>query len=95
MGQNRRLLVSWLTLIGGVGGYVLGELFLGRGKGIYVAPLSMLVGLVLAWALWTTRPRVGVAREAEPEVEVVEPRQPTRRAGKVRVTKSQQGGQER
>lgn len=95
MTANRRLLFTALILIGAISGFALGELFLGRGMGIYVAPLSALVGLVLAWALWSTRPRrTDVADVAE---EPPEPpaRRMARQAGKVRVTKPQQGGKQR
>ena len=46
-----------LGLVGAVAGFVLGELFLPAGRGLFVAPASALVGVILARALWITRPR--------------------------------------
>lgn len=91
---SRRLFIV-LTLIGAISGFVLGELLIGRGFGVYVGSLSALVGLLLAWALWRTRPQANGSGEqaAEP------PSSPTpqwpRGATNVRVRKSQQGGKPR
>jgi hypothetical protein len=46
-----------LGLVGAIAGFVLGELFLPAGRGLFVAPASALVGVILARALWITRPR--------------------------------------
>ena len=95
MMQNRRLLISSLTMIGAISGFILGELFLGRGMGVYVSLVSALVGGLLAWALWHTRPRVTDATSVAPEAPRPPARQAPRRVGNVRVTKSQQGGKQR
>ena len=57
MTRNGIALFVGLGLVGAVSGYILGELSLGSGRGVTVAPLSALVGLLLAAALWKTRPR--------------------------------------
>lgn len=89
------LLFLGLPLIGAGSGYLLGEALLGRGSGVLVASASVVVGLLLAWGLWQTRPRP----EATEEAETVEPPPPIGRArrdkGDVRVTKSRQGGKRR
>ena len=88
--QNRRLLFSSLILIGGISGYILGEIYLGRGNGVYMSPFSALVGALLAWALWSTRQRPSAAPE-EPSATIPPSRRAPRNPGNVRVKKSQQG----
>ena len=96
MGRGGLGLFSGLALVGAISGFVLGELFLGRGNGLYVAPVSAVVGLLLAWALWHTRPagEPGQAAEATSESPQDTP-QERRRASGARVAKSQQGGKKR
>jgi hypothetical protein len=95
MGPGGFGLFSGLALAGAVAGFVTGELVLGRGAGIYVAPLSALVGLVLAWMLRVSRPEARGAGGASPAAarEKIEPppdaiRRREQRGGTVRVTKS-------
>lgn len=88
--SRRRLFIA-LALIGAISGFGLGELLLGPGVGVYVGLLSALVGLLLAWALWRTRPQVNGAVEQAAEPPSSPPQRP-RRAANVRVRKSQQGG---
>ena len=38
-------------------GFLSGELVLGAGRGLAVASVGALVGVLLAYALWSTRPR--------------------------------------
>ena len=96
MGRGGFGLFSGLALAGAVSGFVLGELVLGRGNGYFVAPVSAIVGLLLAWALRHTRPAVepGQATEAGDE-SPPEVTQAQRRATTVQVRKSQQGGKQR
>ena len=92
MTRNGIALFVGLGLVGAVSGFILGELSLGSGRGLTVAPLSALVGVVLAAALWKTRPRT--ASEVPPPAPVAAPRQSQRPAGsKVRVAKAQQNAQ--
>lgn len=46
-----------LGLVGASAGFILGELLLPVGRGLFVAPASALVGVLLARALWITRSR--------------------------------------
>jgi hypothetical protein len=96
MARSRFRLFYWLAIIGALSGYLLGELILGTGNGLYVAPVAAIVGLLLAWALHRTRP-VG---EPAPRAEARRDAAPTRpqgrqRSTKVRVTKSTQRGKRR
>ena len=90
MTRNGIALFVGLGLIGAVSGLILGELYLGRGRGLTVAPLSALVGLLLAGSLWKTRPRP-VNAEPPPAPVAAPPRRAQRQPSKVRVAKSQQG----
>ena len=74
MTRNGIFLFVGLGLIGAISGYILGELSLGSGRGLTVAPLSALVGLLLATALWKTRPRT-VSVEPPPAPVAPPPRQ--------------------
>ena len=89
--QNCRLLFSVLVLIGGISGYILGEIYLGRGNGVYMSPISALVGALLAWALWSTRRRPSAAAEEPPAATIPPSRRAARNPGNVRVKKTQQG----
>lgn len=92
MTRNRYRLFIWLGIFGALSGYLLGELILGSGNGLYVAPLSAVVGLLLAWALWQTRGGGEPAPRPEPTVEPPPmPPQRQRTNNKVRVAKSQGG----
>ncbi|HEY8597343.1 MAG TPA: hypothetical protein VIL85_02865 [Thermomicrobiales bacterium] len=87
-----------LALVGGVLGFIIGEVWLGRGNGPAVAVVLAALGLLLAWMLWRTRPTYTPeevaaavaerkAREAAAKVRVpTEP--PATRGATVRVTKS-------
>ena len=89
MTRNGVALFVGLGLIGAVSGFVLGELSLGSGRGLTVAPLSALVGLLLAAALWKTRPRtVGAVPPPAPVAPLRRGQRPTGR--NVRVAKAQQ-----
>jgi hypothetical protein len=92
--RNRYRLFLWLAIIGALSGYLLGESILGSGGGIYVAPVSAIVGLLLAWALQHTRPVNDPAPRIEP-VDEPRPKPPPGRQRKttsaVRVAKSQGG----
>ncbi len=46
-----------LAIVGGLTGFILGEVWLGRGNGRYVGPVFALLGLLLAGMLWRTRPQ--------------------------------------
>lgn len=46
-----------LTLVGGLVGFILGEVWLWRGNGPYVGAVFAALGLLLAWMLWRTRPQ--------------------------------------
>lgn len=46
-----------LLIVGGLTGFVLGEVWLGPGNGRYVGPVFALLGLIVAWMLWRTRPQ--------------------------------------
>ena len=46
-----------LMIVGGLIGFVLGEVWMGRGNGRYAGPIFALLGLLLAWMLWRTRPQ--------------------------------------
>ena len=46
-----------LGILFAVIGFLSGELVLGAGRGLAVASVSALVGALLAYALWSTRPR--------------------------------------
>ena len=46
-----------LTIVGGLTGFILGEVWLGRGNGRYAGPVFAVIGLVLAAMLWRTRPQ--------------------------------------
>jgi hypothetical protein len=95
MPRSRFRLFYWLAIIGALTGYLLGELILGSGNGLYVAPVSAVVGLLLAWALWSTRPKDQPPARAEPRAEPPPLPQQRQRKSTVRVTKSQQGGKRR
>lgn len=92
MARNRYRLFYWLAIIGALSGYLLGELVLGSGNGLYVAPVAAVVGLLLAWALWSTRGRGESLPRPAPSVEPPA-KQPDRQRtnNKVRVAKSQGG----
>ncbi len=49
-------LFAGLALGGGVLGFIIGEVWLGRGNGFAVAAVLAALGLLLAWMLWRTRP---------------------------------------
>jgi hypothetical protein len=94
MGPGGLGLFSGLALVGAVAGYVTGELVLGRGAGVYVAPLSAAVGLVLAWMLRASRPTAtaGTSPPPAPREEAAPPPNAARQrawgGATVRVTKS-------
>ena len=90
MTRNGIVLFVGLGLIGAVSGLILGELYLGSGRGLSVAPLSALVGLLLAWSLWKTRPRPVNAEPPPPAPVAAPPRRAQRQSNKVRVAKVQQ-----
>ena len=89
-------LFSGLTLAGAVLGLLMGELALGRGYGLYVAPVSAILGLVLAWMLWVSRPRLPGDRGSAPAADRDDvPRNPAierRGAASVKVTRSGRPG---
>jgi hypothetical protein len=94
MTRNRYRLFLWLAIIGALSGYLLGELMLGSGGGLYVAPVSTIVGLLLAWALWSTRqggePPPRPAPPAQPPP-AAPPERQRKATSTVRVAKSQGG----
>ena len=49
-------LLTGLALGGAVLGFIIGEVWLGRGNGFAVAVVLAALGLLLAWMLWRTRP---------------------------------------
>jgi hypothetical protein len=96
MGRNGLALFSGLALAGAASGYLMGELILGSGNGLYVAPVAAVIGLLLAWALWNTRaggePGPVPPSMSKPSPEVPQARQ---RKNTVRVAKSPPGGKRR
>ena len=85
-------LFSGLALAGAVLGLITGELYLGRGGGLYVAPVTAVVGLLLAWMLWVSRPRADGGQSPAPAADREEvPRPPVKerqRGNSVKVTRS-------
>jgi hypothetical protein len=49
-------LFAELAIGGGVLGFIIGDVWLGRGNGLAVAVVLAALGLLLAWMLWRTRP---------------------------------------
>ena len=97
MARNRFRIFYWLAIIGALSGNLLGEMILGTGNGLYVAPVAAIVGLLLAWALDRTRPAEASPRASEPTDERTATRPPERQrktTSAVRVAKSQ-GGRKR
>jgi hypothetical protein len=96
MARSRFRLFYWLAIMGALIGYLLGEMILGTGNGLYVAPVSAIVGLLLAWALHRTRPADAAPRASEPTDErpATKPAERQRNTNTVRVAKSQ-GGKKR
>jgi hypothetical protein len=96
MARSRFRLFYWLAIMGALIGYLLGEMILGTGNGLYVAPVSAIVGLLLAWALHRTRPANASTRAIEPTDErpATRPPERQRKTNTVRVAKSQ-GGKKR
>jgi Flp pilus assembly protein TadB len=64
-----------LPIAGALLGLLTGQLAIGGRNGLYVVPAAALVGLLLAWALWASRPRAGAEQGAPVvvEEEVVRP----------------------
>jgi hypothetical protein len=86
-----------LPIVGGLLGLLTGQLAIGGRNGLYVVPAAALVGLLLAWALWASRPREGADQRAPMAVqeEVVRPQAQARpqakerpRGNSVKVTRS-------
>ena len=50
-------LFAGLAAAGAVLGFFTGRHYLGAEYGLYVAPATALIGLLLAWMLWVSRPR--------------------------------------
>ena len=73
-----------LGLVGAGAGFVLGEFLLPVGRGLFVAPASALVGVILARALWSTRPRPAPP-PAVPEGCAGPARRPLEGAGPIQV----------
>jgi hypothetical protein len=94
MTRNRFRLFYWLAILGALSGYLLGEMILGTGNGLYVAPVAAVVGLLLAWALDHTRRTDAPAQVTKPVDESL-PRRPQegqrKATGAVRVAKSKGG----
>jgi predicted lipid-binding transport protein (Tim44 family) len=91
-----------LPVAGAVLGLLMGQLAIGGRNGLYAVPATALVGLLLAWMLWVSRPRADAGQGAPPAVqeEIVRPSAKERRSGSsVRVSKSgrpdNQGGKGR
>ena len=97
MARSRFRLFYWLAIMGALIGYLLGEMILGTGNGLYVAPVSAIVGLLLAWALHQTRRADASPRaiESSDERPATRPPERQRKISTVRVAKSQQGGKKR
>jgi predicted lipid-binding transport protein (Tim44 family) len=64
-----------LPIAGALLGLLMGQLAIGGRNGLYVVPATALVGLLLAWALWASRPRSDAERGSpvamQEEAEVV------------------------
>ena len=91
------------TIAGALLGLVTGQLAIGGRNGFYVVPAAALVGLLLAWALWASRPRAEGAQaapvaikeevvrppaKAQSEVKARQQAQERQRGGSVKVTRS-------
>jgi hypothetical protein len=97
MTRNRIRLFYWLAIIGALSGYLLGEMILGTGNGLYVAPVAAIVGLLLAWSLdYTRRAEVppGVSGLPDDRSAAGTPERQRKTTNSVRVVKSQ-GGRKR
>ena len=86
-----------LPIAGALLGLLTGQLAIGGRNGLYVVPAAALVGLLLAWALWASRPQANADRRRPPAVqeEVMRPQVQERQRGKeprrgnsVKVTRS-------
>lgn len=88
-----------LMVVSGLIGFVLGEVWLWRGNGRYVGAIFALLGLLLAWMLWRTRPQhteeeiaAAVAdreaREAAARAAAAGKQDQPERGAQVRVTRS-------
>ena len=98
-------LFAGLALGGGVLGFIIGEVWLGRGNGFAVAVVLAALGLLLAWMLWRTRPTYTpeevTAAVAERKVREaaaksrVQAEPPVTRGATVKVAKSGQPDRER